>query len=103
LIAKLASENDSFKEELVSIKNNSSVKSAQTNYGFFDNILMLKIATDVTKSRVTGVISQMKNPLFKRPLDEVIHTRAKRFINFDFLQHDYAKSQEEIDSWSDVK
>jgi hypothetical protein len=44
LIAKLASENASFKEELTSIKNNSSMKSAQTYYGFFDNVLMLKIA-----------------------------------------------------------
>jgi hypothetical protein len=103
LIAKLASKNASFKEELISIKNISSVKSAQTSYGFFNNVLMLEIAIDVTKSRVTGIISQMRNPLFKRHLGEVIHTRAKRFINFDFLQHDYAKSQEEFDSWSDAK
>jgi hypothetical protein len=43
LIAHLATEIAAFKEELTSLKkNNSSVKSEQTNYGFFDNVLMLK-------------------------------------------------------------
>jgi hypothetical protein len=31
---------------------------------FFDNVLMLEIATDVTKAKVTPIISQMRNPNF---------------------------------------
>jgi hypothetical protein len=57
LIARLASENAKFKEELTSLKEKSSVKSAQANYGFLDNVLMLEVATDVTKPKVTAIIS----------------------------------------------
>jgi hypothetical protein len=99
MIARLASKNAKFKEELTSLRENSSMRSAQANYGFFDNVPMLEVVTDVTKPKVTAIISQMRNPIFNRPLDEVIHLRA----NFDFLQHQYAKTQDEINSWTDVE
>ena len=35
LVAKLVSENSTIREEVTSIKNNSSVKSGTANYGFF--------------------------------------------------------------------
>jgi hypothetical protein len=103
LVAKLVSENSTIREEVTSIKNNSSVKSGTANYGFFDTVLLLESATDVTKAKVSAIISQMRNPIFKRPLDEIIFSKAKRFINFDFLQHGYAKTQSEIDSWTDME
>jgi hypothetical protein len=72
LVAKLVSENSMIREEVSSIKNNSSVKSGTANYGFFDNVLLLESATDVTKAKVSAIISQMRNPIFQRPLDEII-------------------------------
>jgi hypothetical protein len=70
---------------------------------FFETVLRLESAADVTKTKVLAVISQMRNPNFQPPLREIIFLRARRVINFDFLQHGYAKSQEEIELWTDVQ
>ncbi len=70
---------------------------------FFETVLLLECAADVTKTKVLAVISQMRNPIFQQPLREIIFLRARRTINFDFLQHGYAKSQEEIELLTDVE
>jgi hypothetical protein len=103
IIKQMAIDNAKIQEELTSIKNNSSVKSGSTNYGFFETVLLLESAADVTKTKVLAVISQMRNPNFQQPLREIIFLRARRVINFDFLQYGYAKSQEEIELWTDVE
>jgi hypothetical protein len=98
-VAKLVSENSIIREEISSIKNISSVKSDNANYGFFfDNVLVLENASDVTKAKVLPIISQFRNPLFKRPMHEIIQARAKRIIDFDFLSYGYTLSYAQIDS-----
>jgi hypothetical protein len=74
-----------------------------TAYGFFDNVLVLQNANDVTKVKILPIIAQFRNPLFKRSLYEIIQPRAKRIVDFDFLQQGYALTQEIIDSWTDVE
>jgi hypothetical protein len=61
-------------------------------------VLVLENASDVTKAKVLPIISQFRNPLFKRPMHEIIQARAKRIIDFDFLSYGYALSYAQIDS-----
>ncbi len=76
---------------------------SDTSYGSFDNVLVLQNASDVTKLKILPIIHQFRNPLFKRPLYEIIQPRAKRIVDFEFLQQGYALTQEVEESWSDVE
>jgi hypothetical protein len=62
-VATLATDNANFREEITSVKNqHSSVKSDTTACGFFDNVLVLQNASDVTKLKMLPIISQFGNP-----------------------------------------
>ena len=99
----MAADKANFREEITSIKNQHSSVKADTAYGFFDNVLVLQNASDVTKLKILPIIHQFRNPLFKRPLYEIIQPRAKRIVDFEFLQQGYALTQEIVESWSDVE
>jgi hypothetical protein len=53
--------------------------------------------------KILPIISQFRNPLFKRPIDEIIQPRAKRIVDFDFLRQGYALTQEIMNFWTDVE
>jgi hypothetical protein len=98
LVTTLATDNANFREEITSIKNqHSSVKTDTTAYGFFDNVLVLQNASDVTNLKILPIISHFRNPLFIRPLYEIIQPRAKRIVDFESLQQGYALTQEIVD------
>ena len=103
LVAKLASDNNAFREELTSIKNQSSSVKSDINYGFFENVIILESATDVTKSKVMQIISQFRSPIFTKSVLEIIQPRAKRIIDFELMSNGYAVAESDIELLSDTE
>jgi hypothetical protein len=72
------------------------------NYGYFENVLILEIANDVTKPKIMNIVSQSRNPNFNKPLRDYLQPRAKRILDFKLMLNGYALTEEDIAFWSEV-